>query len=224
MPRGIPRELGTRIEFLSGPGLTKPKDVIPSLSNLQRGQVLFIDEIHRISRAVEEFLYTAMEDFRVDLVMGEGLNGRTYSLPLNPFTLIGATTRAGMLSGPLRDRFVHREHLGFYQLPELTEIIRRNASRLDIAIDDDAAEEIARRSRGTPRVANNRLRWIRDYAQTRADGRITVPVTFEALKMAQIDDLGLDSQGPELPHDTDPGLWRWSYGNRYDCRDHECLQ
>ncbi len=190
----IPRELGVHIEFLSGPSLTKPRDVIPSLSNLQRGQVLFIDEIHRIAKPVEEFLYTAMEDFRIDVIMGEGINGRTYSMKLNPFTLIGATTRAGMLSAPLRDRFLHREHLGFYKLDELTEIVRRNAGKLQIEINDESAIEIARRSRGTPRVANNRLRWIRDYAQTRADGQITLPVTMDALAMAEIDNLGLDGQ------------------------------
>ena len=190
----IPRELDAPIEFLSGPGLTKPKDVIPSLTNLQQGQVLFIDEIHRISKAVEEFLYTAMEDYRVDVVLGEGIHGRTHSLKLNPFTLIGATTRAGMLSGPLRDRFLHREHLGFYGLEELTEIIRRNGGKLKVEVEEAAALEIARRSRGTPRVANNRLRWIRDFAQTRADGQITLPVTIAALEMAEIDELGLDGQ------------------------------
>jgi Holliday junction DNA helicase RuvB len=190
----IPRELGAPIEFLSGPGLTKPKDVVPSLTNLQRGQVLFIDEIHRTSKAVEEFLYTAMEDFRIDLVLGEGLNARTHSCRLQPFTLIGATTRAGMLSGPLRDRFVHRERLGFYDDQALTRIVMRNAVRLDVHIDAEAAAEIASRSRGTPRIANNRLRWIRDYAQARADGRITRDVTLDALQMAEIDELGLDGQ------------------------------
>ena len=190
----IPHEMGVPIEFLSGPGLTKPKDVVPSLTNLQHGQVLFIDEIHRISTTVEEFLYTAMEDFRIDLVLGEGINARTHSCKLNPFTMIGATTRAGMLTGPLRDRFIHRERLGFYQDDALTEIILRNAGKLGIEIQDDAAIEIARRSRGTPRIANNRLRWIRDYAQTRAEGQITLKVTNAALKMAEIDSLGLDGQ------------------------------
>ena len=190
----IPRELGVPVEFLSGPSLGKPKDLVPSLTNLQKGQVLFIDEIHRISKAVEEYLYTAMEDFRIDLVLGEGINARTHSVTLQPFTLIGATTRAGMLTGPLRDRFIHRERLGFYQVDELTEIVRRNAAKLDVSIDDDAATEIARRSRGTPRVANNRLRWIRDYAQTRADGHINMAVTSDALQMAEIDSLGLDGQ------------------------------
>jgi len=190
----IPRELGVPIEFLSGPSLTKPKDVWPSLTTLQEGQVLFIDEIHRISKAVEEYLYTAMEDFRIDLILGEGLNARTYSSRLKPFTMIGATTRAGMLSGPLRDRFVHRERLGFYPEDALTNIILRNASKLEVAVDAEAATEIARRSRGTPRIANNRLRWIRDYAQARADGRITMEVTYKALQMAAIDELGLDGQ------------------------------
>ncbi len=190
----IPRELGVPIEFLSGPSLTKPKDVTPSLTNLRRGQVLFIDEIHRIAKPVEEFLYTAMEDFRIDIIVSEGVHGRTHSFKINPFTMIGATTRAGLLSGPLRDRFLHREHLGFYKLEELTEIIRRNAAKLKIEIDDEAAWEIARRSRGTPRVANNRLRWIRDFAQTRADGRITMKATLDAMKMAEVDPLGLDGQ------------------------------
>ena len=190
----IPREIGMPIEFLSGPSLTKPKDVVPSLSNLQKRQVLFIDEIHRMGKAVEEFLYTAMEDFRVDVILGDGINARTHSLRLQPFTLIGATTRAGMLSGPLRDRFQHREHLGFYQLEELMQIIFRNAEKLQVEIDEPATREIAVRSRGTPRVANNRLRWIRDYAQCRANGFISLDVARAALEMAEIDSLGLDSQ------------------------------
>jgi Holliday junction DNA helicase RuvB len=144
-----------------------------------------------LPRAVEEYLYTAMEDFRIDIVLGEGVNARTHNLWLKPFTLIGATTRAGMLSGPLRDRFPVREHLGFYSVEELTEILRRNARKLAVPVDDDAAQEIAARSRSTPRIANNRLRWVRDYAQTKADGRATLPVVQAALKMAGIDDLGL---------------------------------
>ena len=190
----IPNELGVPIEFLSGPSLKAPKDMIPSLTNLQRGQVLFIDEIHRIPKAVEEYLYTAMEDFRIDVVLGEGINGRTHSMVLRPFTMIGATTRAGMLSGPLRDRFQIREHLGFYSLDQLTEIVTKNAAKLEIRIDAESSVEIARRSRGTPRVANNRLRWVRDFAQSRANGEITFEVACEALKMAQIDSMGLDRQ------------------------------
>jgi len=190
----IPNEMGVPIEFLSGPSLKSPKDLIPSLTNLQDHQVLFIDEIHRIPKAVEEYLYSAMEDFRIDLILGEGINARTHSLPLCPFTLIGATTRAGMLSGPLRDRFQNRYHLTFYSNDELAEIVRRNARKLAVEIAPAAALEIAARSRSTPRVANNRLRWIRDFAQSRADGKITLEVAREALKMAEIDELGLDRQ------------------------------
>jgi Holliday junction DNA helicase RuvB len=190
----IPNEMGVPLENLSGPSLKSPKDLIPSLTNLQDHQVLFIDEIHRIPKAVEEYLYSAMEDFRIDLILGEGINARTHSLPLRPFTLIGATTRAGMLSAPLRDRFQNRFHLGFYSTDELAEIVRRNAIKLSIETSPEAAREIASRSRSTPRVANNRLRWIRDFAQSRADGRITLDVAQEALKMAEIDEMGLDRQ------------------------------
>nr|WP_075084120.1 Holliday junction branch migration DNA helicase RuvB [Mariniblastus fucicola] len=190
----IPAEMGVPVDFLSGPTLKAPKDLVPSLTNLRPSQVLFIDEIHRIPKAVEEYLYTAMEDFRIDMILGDGINARTHTFKLKPFTLIGATTRAGMLTGPLRDRFQIREHLGFYSLQELTEIIRRNANKLKIEIDDDAAIEIAERSRSTPRVANNRLRWVRDYAQSRADGKITVAVANKALEVAEIDKLGLDRQ------------------------------
>ncbi len=190
----IPKELGVAVDFLSGPTLRAPKDLVPNLTNLQAKQVLFIDEIHRIPKAVEEYLYTAMEDFRIDLILGEGINARTHNFRLKPFTLIGATTRAGMLTGPLRDRFQMREHLDFYSISEITEIVTRNAKKLEIGIDDDAAVEIARRSRSTPRIANNRLRWVRDYAQTRAEGHISIDVANAALKMAQIDNLGLDRQ------------------------------
>ncbi len=190
----IPNELGVPVDFLSGPSLKAPKDLVPSLTNLRARQVLFIDEIHRIPKAVEEYLYTAMEDFRIDLILGDGINARTHNFKLRPFTLIGATTRAGMLTGPLRDRFQLREHLDFYKLEELTEIVFRNARKLNVKVTDDAASEIAVRSRSTPRVANNRLRWVRDYAQSRADGHIDLDVAQAALKMAEIDELGLDRQ------------------------------
>ena len=190
----IPAEMGVPVDFLSGPTLKAPKDLVPSLTNLRPSQVLFIDEIHRIPKAVEEYLYTAMEDFRIDMILGDGINARTHTFKLKPFTLIGATTRAGMLTGPLRDRFQLREHLDFYSLEELTEIVQRNAKKLKIEIVDDAAVEIAARSRSTPRVANNRLRWVRDYAQSRADGEITMPVAQKALEVAEIDALGLDRQ------------------------------
>lgn len=190
----IPAEMGVPVDFLSGPTLKAPKDLVPSLTNLRPSQVLFIDEIHRIPKAVEEYLYTAMEDFRIDMILGDGINARTHTFKLKPFTLIGATTRAGMLTGPLRDRFQIREHLGFYSLEDLKEIIRRNAKKLKIEIDDESAVEIAYRSRSTPRVANNRLRWVRDYAQSRADGKITIDVAKKALDVAEIDVLGLDRQ------------------------------
>jgi Holliday junction DNA helicase RuvB len=187
----IPRELGVNIQLTSGPALKAPKDLVPYLTNADERSVLFIDEIHRLPRVVEEYLYTAMEDFRIDLVLGEGVNARTHNLWLKPYTLVGATTRAGMLSGPLRDRFQIREHLGFYTVEELTEIVRRSAKKLDVDIYSDAAVEIATRSRGTPRMANNRLRWVRDYATSRADGRITLEIARAALLMAGIDVLGL---------------------------------
>lgn len=190
----IPAEMGVTVEVLSGPSLKAPKDLVPSLTNLQANQVLFIDEIHRIPKSVEEYLYTAMEDFRIDLILGEGINARTHNFKLKPFTLIGATTRSGMLTGPLRDRFQIREHLEFYDVNELTEIITRNAKKLKIPIEPTAAEEIASRSRSTPRIANNRLRWVRDFAQSRASGEITLTVAQEALEMAEIDLLGLDRQ------------------------------
>jgi Holliday junction DNA helicase RuvB len=190
----IPQEMNVPVEFLSGPVLKAPKDLIPCLTNLSAYQVLFIDEIHRIPKAVEEYLYTAMEDFRIDMVIGEGINARTHSFQLRPFTLIGATTRAGMLSGPLRDRFQIREHLGYYSDGELQQIIHRNASILKVRVDALAAAEIAGRSRGTPRVANNRLRWIRDYAQSRANGHVSLEVARDAMRMVKIDHLGLDHQ------------------------------
>ena len=190
----IPHELNVPLDITSGASLKAPKDLLPYLTNLQEGQILFIDEIHRLPAAVEEYLYTAMEDFRADFVLGEGINARTINMTLKPFTLIGATTRSGMLSSPLRDRFQMREHLDFYSVEELTEIIRRNAKKLSIEIDDDSCREIAGRSRSTPRIANNRLRSVRDFAVSRADGVISLQVAQDALKMWDIDTLGLDKQ------------------------------
>ncbi len=190
----IPAEMGTTVQFANGAALRAPKDLIPYLTNLEEGSVLFIDEIHRIPKTVEEYLYTAMEDFRIDIVLGEGVSARTLNLELRPFTLIGATTRAGMLSAPLRDRFQIREHLGWYTLNELREIVGRNADKLQVSVTDDSAIEIARRSRSTPRLANNRLLWVRDYAQSRAAGVVDLPVAIKALEMIGIDTLGLDKQ------------------------------
>ena len=188
----IPRELQVPIEMATGASLRAPKDLLPYLTNLQENSVLFIDEIHRIPTAVEEYLYTAMEDFRIDLILGEGVNARTMNMTLKPFTLIGATTRAGMLTGPLRDRFQFREHLNFYTEQELTEIVKRNAVKLEMDIDDESALEIARRSRSTPRIANNRLRCVRDYSTAKADGKLTPAITRSALDMWEVDVLGLD--------------------------------
>ena len=190
----IPRALGVNIQLTSGAALQAPKDLVPYLTNADERSVLFIDEIHRLPTPVEEYLYTAMEDFRIDIVHGDGTNARTLNLWLKPFSLIGATTRAGMLSAPLRDRFQIREHLDFYSVAELADIIRRNAKILSVKVEEHAAVEIARRSRGTPRVANNRLRWIRDYATSRADGRITMEVALAALEMEGVDRLGLGRQ------------------------------
>lgn len=190
----IPREMGVSVQMASGPALKAPKDIIPYLTNLEHRSVLFLDEIHRIPKAVEEYLYTAMEDFRIDIVLGEGVSARTLNLQLKHFTLIGATTRAGMLSGPLRDRFQIREHLGFYSDAELCKIVTNNATKLSVEINQEAASEIARRSRGTPRVANNRLLWVRDYAMSKSDGRVDLDIVSKAMKMIGIDKLGLDRQ------------------------------
>ncbi len=189
-----PRELGVSMQIGNGATLKAPKDVVPYLTNAEEGSVLFIDEIHRMQKSVEEFLYPAMEDFRIDLTLGEGVNARTLNIQLKPFTLIGATTRTGLISPPLRDRFQMREHLDFYTVEELSEIIRRNAGKLNVQISEEAALEIAARSRGTPRLANNRLRWVRDYTDAKADGTISLSIARDALGMQGIDVLGLDPQ------------------------------
>ncbi len=187
----LPRELGVDVNTTTGPALTAPKDLLPYLTNASERSVLFIDEIHRLPMAVEEYLYTAMEDFRIDIVLGEGTNARTLNITLAPFTLIGATTRVGLLSAPLRDRFHIREHLEFYTIDELSKIVHRSARALDVEVDDESAEDLARRSRGTPRVANNLLRWVRDYATAKSNGIITLDVTNAALQMASVDSIGL---------------------------------
>jgi Holliday junction DNA helicase RuvB len=181
-------------QIASGAALAAPKDLIPYLTNAEEGSVLFIDEIHRLPKPVEEFLYPAMEDFRIDILLGDGVNARTINMPLRPFTLIGATTRAGLISAPLRDRFHLREHLDFYTVAELAEIVRRSAQKLQVAIDEPSTVEIAGRSRGTPRLANNRLRWVRDFVTSKADGRITLKLAQAALEMQGIDEMGLDGQ------------------------------
>lgn len=176
----------------SGPSLAKQADLMAVLTNLEQGEVLFIDEIHRLPKIVEEFLYPAMEDFRVDFTIEGGLSGRIVNFALRRFTLIGATTRAGLLSGALRDRFGHRYHLDFYDTADLTTILHRSAGRLELKVESGALETVASRSRGTPRVANRLLRRVRDYAQVRGDGRLTQAIVLEALDIQQVDDLGLD--------------------------------
>jgi Holliday junction DNA helicase RuvB len=190
----LPTELGATIQTTSGPALVKPADLLPFLTNADEGSVLFIDEIHRMPRVVEEFLYPAMEDFRVDIVLGEGVNARTISMRLKRFTVIGATTRSGMLSGPMRDRFKMHEHLEFYTVEELAEIVRVNARKLQTPITDEAALELAKRSRGTPRIANARLTWARHYVASEADGSITLELARAALDMQEVDREGLDKQ------------------------------
>jgi len=191
----ISKELKTDLQVTSGPALSAPKDLLPHLTNASYGSVLFIDEIHRMPAAVEEFIYPAMEDFRVDITLGDGLNARTINMKLQPFTVVGATTRSGLLSAPLRDRFVNHEHLDFYDHEDITEIVRRNSKKLRTEMSDDAAIEIARRSRGTPRKANNLLRWTRDFATVKTkDKSVSSDVAMQALDMLEVDHLGLIAQ------------------------------
>jgi holliday junction DNA helicase RuvB len=190
----LPNELDTTIQITSGPALTRPADLLPYLTNAKEGSIVFIDEIHRTPRVVEEYLYSAMEDFRLGIPIGEGMNARTVYMKLNRFTLIGATTRSGMLTGPMRDRFKHHEHLDFYTLEELARIVTINSGKLKTPIVKEAAHEIAGRSRGTPRIANSRLWWVRNYATSEADGTIDLLIAKAALQMAEVDKEGLDKQ------------------------------
>ncbi len=188
----IANELGTPIRSTSGPVLERPGDLAAILTNLREREVLFIDEIHRMAPAIEEILYPAMEDYQLDIIIGQGPGARSVKVPLQKFTLVGATTRTGLLTSPLRSRFgiVHR--LDFYTETDLEEIVRRSARILGVDIEDAAAVEIARRSRGTPRVGNRLLRRVRDYAQVRAEGRITLPVAEASLKLLEVDEHGFD--------------------------------
>lgn len=188
----IAGEMGSQVFIASGPALTRAADLVGALTRLQKGDVLFIDEIHRLPPAVEEFIYSAMEDFRVDVTVERGVNARTVSITVKPFTLIGATTRAGLLSGPLRSRFGLAWHFRHYTEDELMGILARSAGLLSVETHEDALTAIARRSRGAPRIANRLLRRARDYAQVRAQGRVTPQVIEEALALEGVDDLGLD--------------------------------
>jgi Holliday junction DNA helicase RuvB len=194
----IANEMGVPVRATSGPAIEKPGDLVGIVTNLAPGEVLFIDEIHRMSPAIEEILYPALEDFEVDIVIGQGPSARTVKMRLERFTLIGATTRTGLLTSPLRSRFgiVHR--LEFYTSADLEEIVRRSARILDVPIDSAAAAEIARRARGTPRIANRLLRRVRDYAQVRAAGSITLDVACAGLKLLEVDEHGFDEVDRKL--------------------------
>ena len=188
----IAREMGVNIHATTGPVIERPGDLAAILTNLENGDVLFIDEIHRLNRVVEELLYPAMEDFQLDLVVGQGPSARTVKLDLKRFTLVGATTRAGLLTSPLRDRFGSTFRLDFYQVAELEKIIRRSAAILNLVIDASGTAEIARRSRGTPRIANRLLRRVRDFAQVKTNGDVTREVACDALALLEVDDAGFD--------------------------------
>ncbi len=194
----IANELNVNIHTTSGPAIERPGDLAAILTNLQPNDVLFIDEIHRLNKVVEEVLYPAMEDFSLDIIIGKGPSARSVRLDLSPFTLVGATTRVGLLSSPLRDRFGVINRLEFYNGEELARIINRSARVLAIAISEQGAREIARRSRGTPRICNRLLKRVRDYAQVKADGDITPEVVDRALQLLEIDELGLDKTDHRL--------------------------
>jgi Holliday junction DNA helicase RuvB len=194
----IAAELGVNLRQTSGPVLEKPKDLAAILTNLERNDVLFIDEIHRLSPVVEEILYPALEDYQIDIMIGEGPAARSIKLDLQPFTLVGATTRAGMLTNPLRDRFGIVSRLEFYTPEELARIVHRSAGLLNVPLDEAGAMEIARRSRGTPRIANRLLRRVRDYADVKAQGRIDKDIADRALAMLDVDPLGFDVMDRKL--------------------------
>lgn len=188
----IANEMGVHMKVTSGPAIEKPGEMAAILNNLQEGDVLFVDEIHRLNRQVEEVLYPAMEDYAIDIMIGKGASARSIRLDLPKFTLVGATTRAGLLTAPLRDRFGVTHHLEFYTVPELTTIILRSAQVLEVEIDQRGAKEIAKRSRGTPRLANRLLKRVRDFAQVKYDGVITLDVAQFALDLLEVDQYGLD--------------------------------
>ena len=191
-------ELGKNVRVTSGPVVEKAGDLAGLLTNLEEGDILFIDEIHRIPKTVEEYLYSAMEDFRLDIMIDQGPNARSVRLSIPRFTLVGATTRAGLLTAPLRSRFTLQTRLDYYDHPTLEGIVRRSCGLLKVAIDDGGAKEIATRARGTPRVANNLINFVRDYAQQRASGKITQPVAAAALELLEIDAAGLDEMDKRM--------------------------
>ncbi len=194
----IAKSMGTNLTVTSGPAIEKPGDLAGLLTNLKQGDILFIDEIHRLSKTAEEYLYSAMEDFSLDLMIDTGPNARSVQVKLNPFTLVGATTRSGLLSAPMRTRFLISLRLDYYDPTTLQKIIQRSASLLHLFMDDNGAFEIAKRSRGTPRIANNLLRWVRDFAQIQKQKSIQVPLVIKALEMLAIDERGLDEMDKKI--------------------------
>ncbi len=194
----LAKAMGTNLVVTSGPVIEKPGDLAGVLTNLQEGDILFIDEVHRLNRTVEEYLYPAMEDFKLDLMIDSGPNARSVQVPLKKFTLVAATTRVGLLTAPLRSRFLFTSRLDYYPAEVLEQIILRTARILNLEIDEKGGMEIARCSRGTPRIANNLLRWVRDYAQIRADNQITLAVVKQALDLLCIDELGLDDMDKKI--------------------------
>ncbi|HEY0793205.1 MAG TPA: Holliday junction branch migration DNA helicase RuvB [Chthoniobacterales bacterium] len=194
----LANSMGTNIRSTSGPMIERAGDLAGILTTLERGDILFIDEIHRLQATIEEYLYPAMEDFRLDIIIDQGPNARSVRLNLPKFTLVGATTRAGLISSPLRSRFGMTTRLNYYGVPELTQIVERSAGLIQVAIDAKGATEIAARSRGTPRIANNLLRWVRDFAQVRAKGNIDQETADRALRMLDIDDDGIDEMDKRI--------------------------
>ena len=188
----IANEMKSKLVVTSGPALTRPGDLIGILTSLKQGDVIFIDEIHRLGTAVEEFIYPAMEDFKVDFIVDKGAFAKTINIPLQKFTLVGATTRAGLLSAPLRNRFGLHYHIDFYPIEDIKEIVRKSAQKLDTLIDEEALYEIAKRSRGTPRISNRLLRRVRDYCQVKGDGTIVHGITVKAIDLEGIDAMGMD--------------------------------
>jgi Holliday junction DNA helicase RuvB len=194
----IARELGVNIRTSSGPALEKPGDLVATLTNLRRGDILFIDEIHRLKPIIEEFLYPAMEDYKIDIRLSDGPKAQTISMPIEPFTLIGATTRLGMLTPPMRGRFGIEQRLNFYPAEDLELIVRRTADVMKVEIEGEGAREIARRSRGTPRVANRLLRRVRDFAQVKGNGVVTKSIAMQALQLLDVDTFGLDDMDSRI--------------------------
>ena len=195
----VSHEMGSRITVTSGPAISRAGDLIGILTNLEKGDVFFIDEIHRLSKTVEEFLYPAMENFQIDFIVDKGPYARTIKFNLKPFTLIGATTRSGLLASPMRDRFGLFHHLDFYEPEQLSQILKNSAKKLNLKIDDQASQEIARRSRGTPRIANRLLRRVRDYAQVKtSDTKLVQETVYKAMEALGIDDMGLNDTDRKL--------------------------